>query len=572
MPSLNVSQVTTQMTAALKGRGFSVQATPWVSGQTTRRDTIVQHASKLWLALETNSLEPSLSPAGKWLVWQDFSQAEAAAVHAANAQSSAGVAAQARNEVVASSETLGSGFQTSGDNALLRIVDAQNKTIGVVDERSQWKIILEKIVTGSGLEIYELETTDNLVAIIVDGDGKEILRFEQNMNDRLETIDNDIALAAGSRASLSDRINQSITPYGAPKQANWGLWYLRETRQRLRKRLLDESAQLVAAAIGDSWTHNHSRWTGPVATALMSAYGDAGGGWLGFGSNSGTFDNGNVRPVSYTYSRSGTWIFTSYGTSVGPDVCQITSSSAGAKVSLAGPATPVLSVAKLFWVGTADGVVRYRWNSGSWTTLNVQGVGLQSENLSGLPVSGSWTLEIEVVSGTCTLCGIDYQSEANGVRFHKLGATGSRAQQWAAVDAENWQAGITALAPHLVMIMHGTNDQSSARSPVNFAADMTTIIGRIRSARPAADVFIVMPCENNRTTNAVPMSAYSAAAYDVAVQQNCAFMDLQYYFGDNPDDYSSASNRPWFNADLVHPEPLTGGRAIIDAVMRALIQ
>ena len=81
----------------------------------------------------------------------------------------------------------------------------------------------------------------------------------------------------------------------------------------------------------------------------------------------------------------------------------------------------------------------------------------------------------------------------------------------------------------------------------------------------------MIPCENGRA-NSTPMGDFAEALYELAVEQKCAFMDLQYLFGDSFSEYAATSPRAWFNADLIHPEPQTGGRAIADGVLRLLTQ
>ena len=408
---------------------------------------------------------------------------------------------------------------------------------------------------------------------VADSEGRRLLTVYTDGTVEGKFASPELIAARGSRSTLDQRLSQFLTPYGAPKSYIFNEHRLRRFRYLRRKRLLSESAQIVVALIGDSYTHEPSRYSTAVASTLISELGDAGGGWVGFASLSGDV-NGNARPSSYPLTRVGTWDqanSSNYYLIPGPDLGQAKSSTPGDRQSIAGPASPTLSAVRFFWNGTADGVMRYRWNGGSWTTINVQGSGVQSALLSGLPSSGAWTLDLEVVSGTCQPCGVDIQSAASGVRVHKLGCTGSRTQQWAAVDATQWQASISSLAPQLVTIMHGTNDQFAARTPAQFAADLTTIITRVRAAVPSADVAVVMPAEN-QYGNPTSMALYAAAAVDVALAQGCAYLDTQYLFGDasNPAEYGSAGAIPLYSSDLIHPEAATGGRVIADGILRLL--
>lgn len=458
-------------------------------------------------------------------------------------------------------------------DALAVFVDAADKAFGTVEADGTW--VLPAIKSDGGVsvagelvtpsvedtvedDLYVVRDAAEKVLFRIDRDGKA--HFDPDADNNAEIVD-----ARGSRADLDTRLSHYLAPYGAPKH-RFGRERLRETSQRLICRRLGESRQLVIASNGDSYTFNAARWTGPAAERLISLHGDAGGGWLGFGSSGGASDNGNVRPSSYSYARSGSgWAYTVYTSGVGPDLGQITSSTAADKVTIGGPASPVLSAIKLLWIGTANGVVRYRYNGGSWTSLNVQGsVGtVQSADLSAnMPASGTWTLEIEVVSGTVTLCGIDIKSAASGIRWHKLGATGSTAQQWAAVNATQWQAGLALLDPNLIILMLGTNDQGANRTAAQFAADMATLMDRCRAACPTADLLVMMPPENQRV-NTYAMADYAAATLEEVAARDAAWCDTQLSFGVAAADYASGSARPWFNADTIHPDPTTGGRALV---------
>jgi lysophospholipase L1-like esterase len=116
--------------------------------------------------------------------------------------------------------------------------------------------------------------------------------------------------------------------------------------------------------------------------------------------------------------------------------------------------------------------------------------------------------------------------------------------------------------------MLATNDQN-VRAPSAFKTNLQSIITRVKTALPLADIVLVVPCENGRV-NTYAMSLYADVTYQLAVTNKCAYLDLQYVFGEEFSEYASTSPRNWFNADLIHPEPSTGGRAIVDAIYRLL--
>lgn len=348
---------------------------------------------------------------------------------------------------------------------------------------------------------------------------------------------------------------------------------MRRFRYLARKRLLGEACQIVIAFIGDSYTQLSARYIEALTDQLVDLYGDAGGGWVGFASNAGSV-NGNVRPSLYPLTRTGTWgegDSTNYVGSTAPDIGRGVSSTAGDAYHVAGPATPVLSAVRFFWEGTSDGVMRYRWNGGAWTTINVQGSGQQSALLAGLPASGAWTLDLEVVSGTCKPQGVDLQSAASGIRVHKLGATGSKAQHWAAADATGWETSLGLLGLTSAVVLLGTNDEFAGRTADQFNNDLTTIGTRIAAAVPAIDLMLAMPAEN-QSGNAIKMADYAAKASVLALAQDWAFLNFQPLFGDasNPNEYGSDGAIPLYASDDTHPDPATGGRLIADGFYRLL--
>jgi len=433
-----------------------------------------------------------------------------------------------------------------------------------------------------GMVDLNSETLDDLLTV-VDSANKVAFGIRRDGTAYGKIASDEVTAARGTRTSLTTRIDQHLTPYGMPKRHQWGEWYTRETRQRLRKRLLAEAAQLVAAGMGDSWNHAVSRWTGPTASTLKTTYGDAGPGWTGFAwgfgglSNAWAGGNGNVTgnniapgpgiiPSDVQVSLSANWTVL-YGSSASPDIGHIFSSTAGSKVTVAYGALGNTSAVNLFYIAGA-GAIQYRWNAGSWTALDLSaGSGLTVATLASMP-TGTWTLDIENVSGTTTICGLDIQKTTDGVRWHKLGATGSTAANWVSPNAAQWQAGLTALAPNLVTIMLATNDQAAYDS-ATYKTHTQTLITRVRAAVPLADIVLICPCENGRV-NTRPMTDYETVLYELAATNKCGFIGLQYVFGETFSEYASTSPRAWFNADLIHPEPSTGGRVIVDAVTRFL--
>ncbi|WP_305617172.1 GDSL-type esterase/lipase family protein [Novosphingobium sp.] len=461
--------------------------------------------------------------------------------------------------------------------------DDDDNIVGRVGPDANWDILLAALSRADGLEVTSVETVgESSPLVIIDPESNVLYEAPAAAADEDDATAEVIA-ARGTRTALNDRLSQSLDAYGSPLDSFNGK-RLRRLHYKRRRRALGEAVQLPIGLFGDSFTHNRARYSGDLAATLIAEMGDAGGGWTGFGFISGSpagpythggtqpsFTNGNVRST-YGVSHNGNWTG-AYATVPSPDTCCAISSTAGDEIRATFPASPTLSGVDFFWIGTADGVMEYSWDGVSWATINVQGtVGACSfAALAGVPGSGAGTLRLRVVLGECRPAGVNWKSTASGTVVNKLAATGSRMAQLAtqAVVA-SWRAAVAALGIDTAIVMHGTNDQGASSSAATFAENANIVLTNLQTAIPGVDRLLVMPPENQRPANAVAMPAYKAAAAPVAAALGCAFLDTQRDFGDpaTPTEYGSAGATPLFNADLIHPEPSTGGRALLDAILR----
>jgi lysophospholipase L1-like esterase len=217
-----------------------------------------------------------------------------------------------------------------------------------------------------------------------------------------------------------------------------------------------------------------------------------------------------------------------------PDTRSISTSTAGqtvtATVNASAPA-----VTLFYELQSGGGTFRYRFGAGAWSgNISTAGTaGVASLALTGVPASGGYTLTVETVSGSVILCGAQFRT-TKGVRLDRIAWGGARASHYAAANATAWQSSLTAIAPKLVIIQLGTND-AAAYDAATFAGHIGTLITRIRTALPAADLLLVAVAE--RTDTPVhAMSDFAAALATIADSEQCGFVDLQRAFGD-PADY-----------------------------------
>ncbi|WP_143182254.1 hypothetical protein [Serratia fonticola] len=398
-------------------------------------------------------------------------------------------------------------------------------------------------------------------------------------------LEAELALAAGNQSSLSKRLNNGLTPFGDPLGPFASRWSIREVRMRLEKLAAGDSTQLTIGLLGDSYSNDKSYYSMQFAKQLQDKYGMAGVGWFGFGwygPASGTWTS-TTQPVGISGSIRtdlapicqviGTWTCT-YGapSTNAPALYKITSSTVGDYVRFSVPAAGgnYSNTCRLFYSGDGSGTVQVSWDDGvTWSnTINLATVGAGNINLSGTPAEGC-IARIKVVSGTVGLAGVDSQSTAPGVRIHKLGCSGSTAAQWASVGAQ-WGVQMTALSCKCHQVMLGTNDQGVATVPSTFISNLAVIFSNLNAILPYSDRALVTPAENQRTNNVYKMPLYAQAARDFSITNDIGFCDLQTFFG-SPDNYAFAyayanSARPWYASDLIHPDGLTGGRAIASAL------
>lgn len=375
------------------------------------------------------------------------------------------------------------------------------------------------------------------------------------------SADPEVGVARGSRAALNDRMSVMLDPYGNSLRYYTGEHYLRKTRRKLASLRDGVGVALVWAGLSDSWLHYAPRYARKLVKAMQAKYGDGGPGWCGFGyPESGLANiNGSVSQFLVP-TLTGGWAG-AYFTSTSPDLCHASSSTVGDTASVAWSGSGNITSVKLHYL--TGGAVRYRWNGGSWTALDLSSGTVAT--LAGVP-TGAWTLNIEIVSGAPRLAGIDAR-KGNGFVFHKLGATGANASMIANMSAPNkvlWQAGITALGLDGAFTSYGTNDQYGQTAPTVFAGQIGTIFDLLRGATPYLDLMHYAPAENGKGRTPT-MRDYALAVHQLCSEKKTAFLDSQYVFGDTWAEYSSLFDP----VDLIHPTD-TGGYVLADALYRML--
>lgn len=455
------------------------------------------------------------------------------------------------------------------EDRLLVFKDAAGGVFGQVSLDGIWDIALAALETGDFQIVWEERIGYDWPIVLLDGAGK--LLWNAPAPSAL-SLDEEIAAARGDQAALNDRLSAALDDYGLRREQVSFRHNLRQTLAYFGNAAMGGAGQFRISAIGDSWTRTNDRWVQRFVEYLEVTVGLAAPGWVGFGrtfSGDAASVNGSWNWTDYPLTRTGTWT-DAYNTSpASPDRSHATSTEAGASQSVSGTATPTLSGADLYWIGTADGVVEYRWNNtGAWTSINVQGTVdavSWAAITTGMPASGAWSVEVRVVSGTVTLCGIEFKGAGNGAHFNKFGGAGANISHWA--TAGNYGDAYGRMNPNLFIVMDGTNSQAALINPSSWGAQLESLIDGIRADCPLTDILVMMPSENLRD-NSIAMSAYANEGRRVAYQKGCGFLDHCFTFGADTSLYGPDGLK-WFDADPIHCTA-AGYRALASATLRTI--
>jgi len=395
----------------------------------------------------------------------------------------------------------------------------------------------------------------------------------------------EVATARGTKPSLSAYLLTRNRVDGLPSAFDQPLFNssaLRETRRILRQ--LKEGAantQFAAWLEGDSWSDNSGYWMNELVKSLVNEWGDAGPGYVSFVANiSGTGGHSQLL-ANFTLasvSLLGAWtriLYTPTGNvsipMPSPDLSQISSSTAGDKITLT--VGGGLSGLSLFHRG-GNGSVRYRYNGGAWTALDLTGVStLETKDLA-VPPAGALTVEIEVVSGLCEIYGAHCIRAANGIRWTKAAMFGTRSDHHVAAVAADWQRGFAKVAPNLAVLFLNTNDRYTL-TPTQVKGYKSTWIDRVRVARPTCDILLVSAPENLAQGVSTAMADYAFIDRALAAERGCAHLDLQPAFGSTTSQYDdSPTGTGYFTTNdanaRIHPSIPQGGAVVGEAFRRAI--
>jgi hypothetical protein len=320
---------------------------------------------------------------------------------------------------------------------------------------------------------------------------------------------------------------------------SYGRWFMRNWRAKIAKLLYgDAGAQAVLMLFGDSWTNGQEKRATPLANLLYDAYGDAGAGYCSFRSAA----NGAAVQSRVTITRGGGgWAETEQTAAArGPDASHLKGSNVGATLTVAADAANEIEVFMLKQPNGGD--ITYAVDGGAPTTYQTANA---SEVFDSFLISGladgphSVVLTITVAgSAGCIFLGCDVRKSSAGVRVHKVACGGLAASEALQVPAQIWEDAVAALRPDAIGILLNTNDMSANVPLDTYKDQITQLVERARTAAPLADVYVMAEADNDLTGKAFTMEDYSAAMLEVAIANDCPFVDLVRFFGAQADAFA----------------------------------
>ncbi|WP_288951908.1 SGNH/GDSL hydrolase family protein [uncultured Paracoccus sp.] len=173
-----------------------------------------------------------------------------------------------------------------------------------------------------------------------------------------------------------------------------------------------------------------------------------------------------------------------------------------------------------------DGSWNWRLNDGTNTTVAEAGAtgALTITEVTGLaPGSNNLRIAKKGSGGRVVFCGVLNVTDdpVEVVKVGNAGLTGYRMRDYAPLVGDIWAD----IDPDLVIINLGTNDYRNGYSTVaTYVEGLTAFITMIRSWLPETGILIVVPPQSNGTA-VTPLSAYRDAAYRLAIENGCEFLN-----------------------------------------------
>lgn len=276
---------------------------------------------------------------------------------------------------------------------------------------------------------------------------------------------------------------------------------------------------------GDSWVEAGYRIADPLTSLLDASLGVSSPGYLSA--------NAEIDPASgATRVFSGDWTGLQL-TGIGPEGAHGNTTDTNAKLSFTREASLPVSKFRIHYLQQPKGgTFGYAIDSGPATYINTDG----PARYSTIDVVGAnGTLNLTIASATTagiTFAGVEILNQVAGETVvHKLGGSGMKAGDFAALPAPFFDSAVSALQLHLAFILLGTNDHSFNVNPIAFYEDLQSMGDRIVKARSNCNIGLIGPGDNSLTGRLYRIDDYNHMMYDLAQKNGWGFASIHKILG-----------------------------------------
>ncbi|MCU0291678.1 MAG: GDSL-type esterase/lipase family protein [Thermoanaerobaculaceae bacterium] len=125
--------------------------------------------------------------------------------------------------------------------------------------------------------------------------------------------------------------------------------------------------------------------------------------------------------------------------------------------------------------------------------------------------------------GPVTAYGVVLERDTPGLVYDSLGTNGGTVHFLATFDAEHWETILKVRRPDLVILNFGTNEAGYGYLPLGaYAADIRTVVGRIRAAVPSVSILLMAPMDRGTTNEFGEIVTMPTLAGIIATQRATA--------------------------------------------------
>jgi len=170
-------------------------------------------------------------------------------------------------------------------------------------------------------------------------------------------------------------------------------------------------------------------------------------------------------------------------------------------------------------------------------------------------VAATYTVVITAGTGSSFINGTAVRDNnlTSGIVSYNAAVHGTKTAEWVTnTNHANWRQDYAALDPQLITLLIGANDYSSLVGQSTFKANLTTIVGNLRSQITTAvwPTIVLINCYKEDYTFSPAWGYYEGGMEQVARELGVAFINLRDYM---PDPGSAEAVAQNLYAEQIHP-------------------